>query len=142
MESETFKNIHTRNYDKYKTITVREDDEFYRAYMDMQANAKHISPQHGVTDRRWVSDRKARDGQAQDNYLITSRFGDSEKGMLVVDDVSSDVITEEQSEFWFDRRNRFLDLNEYVRGLRSRIVRTPEDQARLQRDRAKLFDIE
>lgn len=125
----------SRNYDKYKTITVREDDEFYRAYMDMQANPKAASPQHGATDRRWVSDRKARDAQGHDTYLTTSRFGDSEKGMLIVDDVSSDVITEEQSEFWFERRNRFLDLNEYVRHLRSRIVRTPEDEARVRRSR-------
>ena len=80
---------------------MREDDEFYKAYMDMQANAKFATPKHG-TDRRWESERKGRD------TLTTSRFGDSEKGTLVIDDVSS-VITEEQ--FWYERRNRFLDLN-------------------------------
>ena len=130
----------SRNYDKYKTITVREDDEFYRAYIDMQANSKYGSPEYGKTDRRWVSDRKARDAQGQDTYLTTSRFGDSDKGMLVVDDASSDVIAEEQSEFWFERRNRFLDLDQYVRCLRSRIVRTPEDEERVRRNRAKLCE--
>ena len=67
---------------------MREDSEYYKAYMDMQANAKFNTPKHGGTDRRWESDRKGRD------TIVTSRFGDSEKGTLVIDDVSS-VITEE-----------------------------------------------
>lgn len=31
---------------------------------------------------------------------------------------------------WYERRNRFLDLHLYVQGLHSRVVRTPEMEAR------------
>ena len=65
------------NFDKYKTITVREDDEFYKAYIEMKSGANQKKPLKNFTDRRWESDRKAI--PANDSGF-TSRFGDSEKG--------------------------------------------------------------
>ena len=43
---------------------------------------------------------------------------------------TSDAAEQTQLGGWYERRNRFLDLHLYVNGLQSRVVRTPEMEAR------------
>jgi len=92
-------------------------------------NFKEFATQRQRFKQAFSTGRKHDDGQ------MTSRFDDSRFD----GQTSADRNTEAEPVLnWYERRNRFIDLHLHVQGLRSRIVRTPELQARITQE--MMFD--
>jgi len=112
---------------QYKTITVREDDEFYKAYLRRgRASPLGYVDSHNQRGRFHDYSSSRRDNVGEEkgtSRFDDGNFGDDSEVAATIDDGLATI-------GWYERRNRFLDLSLHVQGMQTRVVRTPEMEHR------------